>query len=101
MNAEPADRPLLERQVEIGRRRLQRVERLAVVLDPDRQHGVVERQRHVELMLGGVVVAVRDDVRHELVQHEMDGHHDLGGQLLFLAEPLGELDDPLELGFAG
>src|SRR5690349_9486368 len=98
VHAEPADRAPLERQREVGRRRLQRIERPAVVLDLE-QHAVGRPAHlHHDLAAHAGVIAVTDGVAYCLVEHDVERIDYVGRQMLRGAEGF---DAPGQLSEAG
>src|SRR5436190_6768401 len=97
VDAEPADWPFFNRKIEIRPRYVQRIEWPAVVLDADRQDAILQRQGHQNLMFALVVVAVRDDVDHDLVEQQVDAVDVVGGETMCLAELLNQPGEALDL----
>jgi hypothetical protein len=89
VHAQPAGRPLLERQIESRRRCLARIVGARAIAQLNRQQVAVQRQADVNVMaiaIAHVLVAVTDDVDDHLVEHELNIRDVVFGKLVGASE---------------
>ena len=87
-----------ERLAKIRLRRLQRVEGFSIIFHLRRQLLALKGEAQQDLVVGLIVVAVRNNIGHDLVQRQVDGIEDLVGQVMILPECRHDAAEPLQLG---
>ena len=97
VDAESPDGAFGNGQIEIGRFRVDGIERDPVVGDVDGQHAAVERQRDADRVCAVAGLAVLDDVGHDFVEHQVDVHHHVVREVMVGAEALNEIGEAHEL----
>jgi hypothetical protein len=89
MNAEAADLPLVQRASDVGRRDLQRIEGLSLVLDFDSNHPGLEREADCNELIAVTSEPVADHVRDDFLHRQAHIEHHLRRHMMG-ADELGQ-----------